>query len=118
MRFLQRLAIYALVTAIIEVPSILILYSYGYPKSPSSDWIWIFLIVENLYMLLLWSQAIGGPIPGQGPRDMSFDVVWGIVSMFLIIGAIGETINWLIEEIRKMKAKRPSAGPRAFLEKP
>ena len=118
MRFPQRLAIYALVTAIVEVPSILILYSYGYPKSPSSDWIWIFLIVENLYMLLLWSQAIGGPIPGQGPRDMSLDVVWGIVSMFLIIGAIGETINWLIEEIRKMNAKRPSAGPRTFLEKP
>jgi hypothetical protein len=110
MKFLHRLAVYALVTAIIEVPSILILYGCGYPKSPSSDWIWIFLIVENLYMWLLWSQAIGGPIPGQGPRDMSFDLVWGIVSMFLIIAAIGETINWLIEEIRKRERRNLSVN--------
>ena len=103
MRLLYRLAIYTVVTAIIEGPSILILYSYGYPESPSSDWFWIFLIVENLYMWLLWSQAIGGPIPGQGPRDISLDLVWGVVSMFLIIAAIGETMNWLIEEIRKLK---------------
>ena len=105
MKFLHRLAIYVLVTAIIEVPSILILYSYGYPNSPSSDWIWIFLIVENLYIWFLWSNAIGGPVPGQGPRDISFDLVWGVVSMFIIIAAIGETINWLIEEVRKLRTR-------------
>jgi hypothetical protein len=108
MKFLIRLVVYALVTAIIEVPSILELYRYGYPGSPSSDWFWIFLIVENLYIWFLWGYAIGGPVPGQGPRDISLDVVWGIVSMFIIIAAIGETINWLIEEVRRLrKAKSP-----------
>lgn len=102
--FLHRLAIYVLVTAVIEVPSILILYSYGYPSSPSSDWFWIFLIVENLYIIwLLRHSVIGGPVPNQGPRDMSFDIVWGTLSMFLIIAAIGETVNWLIEEIGKLR---------------
>jgi hypothetical protein len=103
MKFLHRLVIYVLVTAIIEVPSILVLYSYGYPNSPSSDWIGIFLIVGNLHFILIALSAIGGPVPNQEPRDMSFDLVYGIVSMFLIIGAIGETINWLNEEIRKLR---------------
>jgi len=116
MKFLHRLAIYVLVTAIIEVPSILILYSYGYPNSPSSDWIWIFLIVGNLYFILIALSAIGGPVPNQGPRDMSFDLVYGIVSMFIIIAAIGETLNWLIEEVRKLmrtqKHQNQSTAPK------
>ena len=103
MKFLHRLAVYALVTAIIEVPSIMFLYSYGYPNDPSSYASWALLIVYNLYFLLIAFSAIGGPVPNQGPRDMSFDIVYGIVSMFLVIGAIGETINWLIEENRKLR---------------
>lgn len=105
MRDLYRVAIYALVTAIIEGPSILILYSLGYPNSPSSDWIQIYVIAANAFFFMLALSAIGG-YPGQanqGPRDMSFDLVWGVASMFLIIAAIGETMNWLIEEIRKLR---------------
>lgn len=101
MKLLHRLAVYAMVTAMIEVPSILFLYSYGYPNDPSSYVSWAFLIVYNLYFWLIAISAIGGPFPNEGPRDMSLDIVWGTVSMFLIIAAIGETISWLIEEIRK-----------------
>jgi hypothetical protein len=74
MKFYHRLAIYVLVTAIIEVPSILVLYSYGYPNSPSSDWIGIFLIVGNLYFILIALSAIGGPVPNQGPRARASSV--------------------------------------------
>ena len=76
---------------------------------------WIFLIVENLYFWFLWGYAIGGPVPGQGPRDISLDVVWGIVSMFLIIAVVGETISWLVEEVRKLrktKSRDQSASSR------
>jgi hypothetical protein len=103
MKFLHRLAVYVLVTAIIEVPSILTLYRYGYPEGPSSDWFWVFLIVENLCILFLWSSAIGGPVPGQGLRDISLDLLWGVVSMFVIIAVLGETLNWLIEETGKLR---------------
>ncbi len=66
------------------------------------------LIVENLYIWFLWGYAIGGPVPGQRPRDISLDAVWGIVAMFIIIAAIGETINWLVEEVKKLrKTKSP-----------
>jgi hypothetical protein len=104
MKFQHRLTIYVLVTAVIEVPSILILYSYGYPNSPSSDWVWIFLIVENLYIIwLLGHRVIGGPVPSQAPRDISFDLLWGVVSMFIIVALIGEMINWSSEKITDMK---------------
>jgi len=76
MKFLHRLTVYVLVTAIIEGPAILILYNYGYPSNRSSYGSWAFLVAENLYFLLLALSALGGPIPGQGPRDMSLDLVW------------------------------------------
>jgi hypothetical protein len=106
MKFLHRLAVYALVTAMIEVPSILFLYSYGYPNDPSSYVSWASLIAYNLYFLLIAFSAIGGPVPNQGPRDMSFDLVWGAVSMFIIVAAIGETIVWLSQEIQKMQSDK------------
>jgi hypothetical protein len=99
MRGEYRLAVYVLVTAIIEGPSILILYSYGYPSNPSSMSTWAFLIVYNLYFVLLALSAIGGPSPNQGPRDMSLDLVWGVVSMFIVVTVIGEAVNWLGENI-------------------
>ena len=105
MRDLHRVAIYALVTAVIEVPSILILYSLGYPNSPSSNWIQIYMIVENLFFFMLAFSALGGPVPGQGPRDISFDLVWGVVSMFIIVAVVGEAIYWLSQEIEKIKRK-------------
>jgi len=110
-RFFHRVVIYILVTAIIEAPSILILYSYGYPNNPFSHGSWAFLIAENLFFLMLALSAPGGPIPNQRPRDTSFDLVYGVVSMFIIVAVIGETINWLSEEIGKMKEKVRSVAP-------
>jgi hypothetical protein len=104
MRFLHRLAIYALITAIIEVPSILLLYGLGYPNSPSSDWVLPFLIVMNLYVIwILMHTVIGGAVPSQPSRDITFDPVWGVMSMFIIITIIGESIYWLTEEARKQR---------------
>jgi hypothetical protein len=98
--------IYSFVTAIIEVPAILMLYSYGYPSNPSSYMTWAFLIAYNLFFIMIGFSSVGGPIPGQGPRDMSLDLVWGAISMFIIIAAIGETMNWLTEEVRKLRRKQ------------
>lgn len=64
---------------------------------------------------MLAFSALGGPIPGQGPRDISFDLVWGVVSMFIIVAVIGETIYWLSQEIEKMKKK---GGSKDFNQSP
>jgi uncharacterized membrane protein (DUF485 family) len=106
MRLLYRLAIYVMVTVIIEGPSVLILYSYGYPNNPSSTSTLAFLIVYNLYFVLIAFSAIGGPVPNQGPRDMSFDLVYGVAAMFIIVAVVGETIVWLSQEIRKMQSDK------------
>jgi hypothetical protein len=66
------------------------------------------VIAANAFFFMLALSAIGG-YPGQanqGPRDMSFDLVYGVVSMFIIVALTGETINWLSQEIRKMKGKK------------
>jgi hypothetical protein len=108
MRDLHRLVVYALITAIIEGPSIVILYSYRYPNNPSSTSTLAFLIVYNLYFVIIAFSAIGDPVPNQGPRDMSFDLVRGVVSMFTIVAVVSETIHWLSGQIRKLVSKTES----------
>jgi len=105
---LYRLLVYALVTAIIEVPSIIVLYSLGYPNNPHATASVAYLIALNLFIWFLWSSAIGGPPPeGTSPSDSLiynplFQLFAGVVCMFIIVTVIGEAIVWLNGEISKL----------------
>jgi hypothetical protein len=85
------------------------------------------LIVYNLYFVLIALSAIGGPSPNQGPRDMSLDLVWGVVSMFIVVTVIGEAMNWLGENIIEITGtekeisrfnKRLNSAVHDFVEQP
>jgi hypothetical protein len=106
MKFHYRLAIYILATVIIEVPAIFALYSYGYPSNSSSYGTLAFYIAYNILFILIAFGSIGGPVPGAGPRDMSMDLFWGVVLMFVILAVIGETLEWLFDEIMKLKGRQ------------
>jgi hypothetical protein len=82
---------------------ILALYSYGYPSNRSSNGTLAFQIAYDLLWIMIGLSSYGGPVPGQQPRDMSLDLFWGVVFMFAIVYALGETINWLVEEIRRLR---------------
>jgi len=84
MKGLFRVAIYALVTAIVE--GILIWGLFTYAESNRLT-IW-FVLAENFGMVLF--------LPYQGPPSTGiFALLTGIICWFLIIAGIGETINWL-----------------------
>jgi hypothetical protein len=110
---LHRLLVYALVTAIIEVPSIIVLYSLGYPDNPYARTSTAYLIAVNLFIWFLVSSAISGPPPeGTSPSDLSilignplFQLFAGVVCMFIIVTVIGEAIVWLNGEISKLTEK-------------
>lgn len=99
MRVRQRLAVYVLVTAIIEGPSIVVLYSFGYPQNTYGLGILALLVALNFFFYFLWSNAIGGPEaaapPGSSIYSPLLQLVAGIVGMFIIVAVIGEGINWL-----------------------
>jgi hypothetical protein len=107
---LYRVLVYALVTATIEVPSIIVLYSLGYPNDPHATASIAWLIALNLFIWFLWSSAIGGPPPeGTSPPDLYllisnplFQLFAGVVCMFIIVTVIGEAIVWLNGEISKL----------------
>ena len=107
---LYRLLVYALVTAMIEVPSIIVLYSLGYPNNPYARTSTAYLIAVNLFIWFLWSSAIGGPPPeGTSPSDSLilignplFQLFAGVVCMFILVTVIGEAIVWLNREISKL----------------
>lgn len=87
MRGLYRIAVYALVTAIVEGIFIWGLFTYAEANKLT---IW-FVLAENFGMLLF--------LPYQGPPSTGFfALIIGIICWFLIITAIGETINWLGKE--------------------
>jgi len=102
MRFFYRMMVYALITSIIEGPAIFILYSKGYPNNPSSDWLGILMIVENAYG---WFLMMGRSMPGV-TRDTSFDLFYGILSMFIVVSVIGETTEWVYEKVAEMREKK------------
>jgi hypothetical protein len=84
MRGLYRIAVYALVTAIVEGIFIWGLFTYAEANKLT---IW-FILAENCGMLLF------PPYQGPPPTEF-FALITGIACWLLIITAIGETINWL-----------------------
>lgn len=107
MRTLYRALVYAIVTAIIEGPSIIVLYSLGYPNNASARGSLAFLIAYNVVLYFLWGNAIGGPDAaapkGSWIYNPLFQLAAGAVGMFIIVTVIGETIVWLSQEIRKLR---------------
>lgn len=84
MKSLYRVAICALVTAIVE--GILIWGLFTYAESDRLT-IW-FVPAENFGMVLF--------LPYQGPPSTGvFALLTGIVCWFFIVAGLGETINWL-----------------------
>jgi dolichol kinase len=103
MRALHRVLIYALVTALIEGTSIIVLYSVGYPNNPSATGSLAFFIAYNL---VLWF-FIGGGSPETAPHgsfmyNPFFQLAAGVIGMFIIVSVIGEAIVWLTQEISKI----------------
>jgi len=87
MRGLYRIAVYVLVTAIVEGIFIWGLFTYAEADRLT---IW-FILAENLGMFIF--------SPYQGPPSTGFfALITGIICWLLIITAIGETINWLRKE--------------------
>jgi len=80
----HRIAVYTLMTAVIEGLFIWKLFSYGHEFPPS----WIYWIVQNVGLVLF-------PLEEGPPSTGFFALLTGIICMFFIISAIGETINWL-----------------------
>lgn len=103
MRFLYRLAIYVLVTAIIEGTSIVVLFSYGYPDNVSGPGLSALLVALNIFSFFLWSGAIGGsetaPPQGTWLYNPLVQLVAGAVGMFVIVAAVGEATSWLGEKL-------------------
>jgi len=93
---LHRALIYVLLTAIIEVPSIVILYSLGYPSSPSSNWMNVYDNVMVFYIFFV----------RRGTGDSRLDLVGGVLAMLLIIAILGESIYWLSREVREGLKKK------------
>ena len=107
MKFSHRVLVYALVTAIIEVPSIVVLYSF--PNNLSETGYLAFLIVFNLSIYFLWGIAMSGPEVAAPQGSWVYPLIWlvaGVVGMFIIVAVIGEAIVWLSQEIRKMKGDK------------
>lgn len=107
MKFLHRLMVYVLVTAIIEASTGIVLYYLGFPSnsaiSGSLAGQMAFLIFFNFILWMVLSNAIGGP-EGAAPQgswiyDPIARMVGGIVGMFIIVTAIGESMNWVGERI-------------------
>ncbi len=115
MKFLHRLAVYVLVTAIIEGPSIVVLYSFGYPGNTYGPGVWALLVALNFFLYFLWSNAIGGPEAAAPPGSPIYNplvaLVTGVIGMFIIVTVIGEGMNWLGEKIMEM------TGPEKELSK-
>lgn len=100
---LYRMLVYALITAIIEGPAIIVLYSLGYPNVlPASL---VSLTVLNFFLWFLWSNAIGGPETAAPPGSLIYNPLFqlfaGVVGMFVMVTLMGETIVWLRQEISK-----------------
>lgn len=107
MRFLYRLLVYALVTAIIEGSSGIALYSSGYPNNRSSMGSLAFPIFFNVVIWMLIGNTIGGPEAGAPPGSWIynplFQIMGGIIGMFIIVAVIGEGIVWLSRGMGKHK---------------
>lgn len=103
MRFLYRLTIYVLVTAIIEGTATVVLISNGYPNHVSGPGLGALLVALNILSLFLWSRAIGGPEAAPPQGDWFYNplvqLVAGAVGMFVIVAAVGEATNWLGEKL-------------------
>jgi hypothetical protein len=82
-----RIALYALITLIVEVILIWGLFTYSEADRLT---IW-FILAENLGMLLF------PPYQGPSPTGL-FSLMTGAVCWFLIVALIGETINRLRKE--------------------
>jgi hypothetical protein len=110
----HRLAVYLLVTAIVEGPSIVILYSLGYPSS--SDLAWsgslVLLIALNVVFVFIALGAIGGYESSASQRSVDPLVLLGagVFSMFVIMTVIGEGINWLSEKFMEMTSEDELSG--------
>jgi hypothetical protein len=106
MRGDQRLAVYVLVTAIIEGPSIVVLYLFGYPSNVYGLGYSALLVALNLFLYFLWSNAIGGPEAAAPPGSLIYNplvqLVAGMIGMFIIVAVIGEGMNWLGGKIMEM----------------
>jgi len=105
MRDWQRLAVYVLVTAIIEGISIVVLYSFGYPNYVHGPGYYALFVALNFFMYFLWSNAIGGPEaapPGSSIYSPLVQLATGVVGMFIIVAVIGEGINWLDGKMMEM----------------
>lgn len=102
----QRLALYVLVTAIIEGSSIVVLYSSGYPHNAQGLGVLALMIALNFFFFYLLSMAIGGPQgaapPGSWIYNPLVQLVAGVVGMFIIVVVIGEGMNWLRGRMMKM----------------
>ncbi|MDH5793105.1 MAG: hypothetical protein OEZ18_00890 [Candidatus Bathyarchaeota archaeon] len=108
-RALYRVLVYALVTAIIEVPSIIVLYSLGYPNNPHATTSTAYLIALNLFIWFLFVLTMSRPPPGSDTApppaflfNSLFHLFAGVVCMFIIVTVIGEAIVWLNGEISKL----------------
>jgi hypothetical protein len=96
----HRLAIYVLVTALIEAPCILILYSLGSSNGSLNGLGYMAETIGlNIVFFYFALSAIGGYESHVNEQPLSPLVVWGagVFTMFLMITIGGETINWLIE---------------------
>jgi hypothetical protein len=102
MRGRQRLAVYVLVTAIIEGLSIVVLYSFGYPDYVHGPGMYALLVALNFFIYFLWMNALGGPYaaapPGASIYNPLVQLVSGVIGMFIIVVVIGEATNWLTRE--------------------
>jgi hypothetical protein len=106
---LNRALVYILVTGLIQGPSILILYSLGFPNS-TSGWFGSlpFFIVFNFAIILFFGAAHA---PYQAPVDPNVYLIAGTVSLLITITVIGEGINWLsakVGELVEKKEEQPS----------
>jgi hypothetical protein len=101
-----RLAVYALVTAIVEGPCVVVLYSFGYPNNVSGPGSLVELVALNLFVYLLWGNAIGGPEAAAAPGSWIYNPIvqlaGGVVGMFVIVAVVGETMNWLGEKMMEI----------------
>lgn len=109
MRELHRALVYLLITALIEVPSFIVLYSSGFPNNAalSATGGLALVISYNLFLFFLYVNGIGGsdaPTPPGGTLiyNQLFQLVAGVVGMLIIITVIGEVLVWLKQEIEKL----------------
>jgi hypothetical protein len=110
----HRLAVYVPVTAIIEGPSIFILYTQGFPNSSEPGWSGslAFLIALNIVFVFIGLGARGGYeiSATQGSVNPLVLLGAGVSSMFVIVTVICEAVNWLSKKFMEITMEDELSG--------